>query len=72
MSLVEVFGYIFGNGRRMQLQGVQVAISHAGSHFESDVEKLPEMGIKIGAALVMAERVDEALRVPGVNLFRRW
>ena len=53
MAVEEVAGDAFGDDCFVGFQGVEVAVAHLGGDLEADVEKLADVGIVAGVALVV-------------------
>jgi len=69
VAVEEVLGDAFGDDLLVGVKGVEVAVTHLGGDFETDVEELTEVGIVSGIALIVGEGVDVLLAGPVVDFF---
>ena len=53
VAVEEVAGDALGDDCFICFEGVEVAVSHLGGDFESDVEELADVGVVAGVALVV-------------------
>ena len=72
MAVEEVAGDALGDDGFVGLEGIEVAVSHLGRDLETDVEKLADVGVVAGVALVVSQGADVLLAGPAADFLGRW
>ena len=69
MAVKDIFGNIVANDLFILFQGLVISVAHFNRDLVADMNKLAEVGVVVGARLIVSEGFCELHRIPLLDFF---